>query len=93
MIRGGKPELFYAVRTRLSVAAIRERQATARDRWEWSGAELLVPFTVDPLAPLAPQEHHRSFLELDHFLEQHQRKASWPLLAALALWSGAITAA
>lgn len=86
LIRGGKPELFFVSRTRLSANDFRKKWREAKDRYE---SRALIFFDFGRLATCdlndgGIQHDFRSCF--DALLDRHFNKLSIPLWTHLALW-------
>ncbi|MHA6250735.1 hypothetical protein [Oceanobacillus sp. CAU 1775] len=89
LIRGGKPEIFFVMKTKLNKIEIEERWKAAQDKWENKKLNFY-PFESTFMNlledQLAIEEFNKQFSEL---LEKHGAKMSLPLITNLALWKKA----
>ncbi len=85
LLRGGKPEAFFALQLTVPRYVVEHKWKTARDGWESQRLQW-VEFTA-PLTPLTTEQEKTIFLqECAHLINQHQEQLSQPLQANLALW-------
>lgn len=85
LLRGGKPEMFFAARVHLTRADVMQKFARAKDRWE--NSELLFFEFTNPLLPLTTEQERTVFIqEFEQFIAKYERLLSQPAQANLALW-------
>lgn len=85
LLRGGKPEFFFAVHLAVSRFSVEQKFVKARDRWE--NKELRWFEFTTPLNLLATNEDRATFVkEFSLLTTQYQSTLSQPLQASLALW-------
>lgn len=85
LLRGGKPEAFFATQISLTREQVERKSRSARDGWENTGLRW-VKFTA-PLVPSTTEQERTRFLrEFSQCIDQGQDSLSQPLQASLALW-------
>lgn len=86
LIRGGKPEIFFKMKTNLNKNEIEKRWKNARDKWENKKLNFYL-FDPDWLNPIKDEKTLNSFnVHFNKFLEEHGAKMSLPFITNLALW-------
>lgn len=89
LIRGGKPEIFFVMKTKLNKNEIEERWKAAQDKWENKKLNFY-PFESTFMSPLQDQLAHEKFnKQFSELLEKHGAKMSLPFITNLALWKKA----
>lgn len=85
LLRGGKPEMFFATQLNLTKAKLEQKFKKARDRWE-SKEYRWLEFT-SPLTPPSTEKERGIFLqEFLQLLDQYRSQLAPPAQANLALW-------
>ena len=86
LYRGGKPEMFFLAKTRLSKHRIVERRGNAPGQWE-SSHLIFHPFKSSVFkTELSEKEKNDFRKDMTDLLSKHMKDMSYPLLSALALW-------
>ena len=86
LYRGGKPEMFFLAKTRLSKERIVERRKNAQDKWE-SSSLIFWPFSDSVFnAKLSAEGKDEFRRDMTKLLCERMDNMSDPLLSALALW-------
>ena len=86
LLRGGKPELFFAMETKLTYSEVVERWKQAKDKWE-NNKVIYFPFGDIARKPLLSEVDHKLFEDktVDLF-KQFGSNMSLPFVTNLALW-------
>lgn len=85
LLRGGKPEMFFAARVHLTKADVMQKFSRAKDRWE--NSELLFfEFTNSLTPPTTEQEQAVFIQQFERFIAMYEHLLSQPAQANLALW-------
>lgn len=85
LLRGGKPEIFFVLQTKLSYYQIVERWKQAEDRWE---STKLLKFSFGKFANQQPLEKDRQEFEelMVSFFQEFGSNMSLPFITNIALW-------
>jgi hypothetical protein len=85
LLRGGKPEMFFATKLHLTKAKLEQKFKKARDAWE--NKELKWLEFTDPLTPPATEQERSQFQdEFFRLVNTYQNLLSPPARANLTLW-------
>lgn len=86
LLRGGKPEIFFAMQTKLSYQQIVERWKQAEDKWE-SSKLIYFPFGESIHKPLQEESDYKNFeRKVVELFERYGSNMSLPFVTNLALW-------
>ena len=85
LLRGGKPELYFATQLNITKARLEQKFRKARDRWE--NIELQWLEFTNPLTPPTNEEEHATFLqEFIYLLHKYQGLHSRPTQIGFTFW-------
>ena len=85
LLRGGKPETFFAAQLNITKAELERKIKKAKDKWENKEIQWL-EFT-DPLTPSIAKKERDTFLqEFLTFVRSYQERLSRPAQVNLAFW-------
>ncbi len=85
LLRGGKPEMYFATQLHITRAELEQKFKKARDKWE--NKELRWLEVVNPLTPPTTEQGRTSFLEdFSHLLNLYQDHFSRPAQIAYTFW-------
>lgn len=85
LIRGGKPEMFFAATLSISFEEVVSNWQNAADRWE-SNRLIAVPFGLYAKEPLTRENRKQFERIVTNMFGQYKASMSLPLLTNLALW-------
>lgn len=86
LIRGGKPELFFTINTKLTREEINNRWNNAKDKWENKTLEFynFDEFILNPIITKKDQEDFQDYI--NKLFIKYGGKMSLPLMTNLSLW-------
>ncbi len=85
LLRGGKPEIYFATQINVTRAGLEQKFRRARDKWE--NKELRWLEFTSPLTPPTTEQEHSTFLqEFSHLLDLYHDQLSRPAQIGFTFW-------